>query len=63
MYCGKENPLPQPRDSNPIPIPMHHREPKLAHNLVLKMVEVLSNVAQLVVMDNFFQASDYLWIY
>ena len=58
VCCGKENAPPGPRNAedmpNPIIVLVRHGEPRLAHNVVLKMVEELSNVGHLVVMDSFF---------
>ena len=34
--------------------PMQHSKPRLAHNVVLRMVEVFSLVEYVVVIDNFF---------
>ena len=60
VYYGKENASPNPENveevSNPIIVPVHRGEPKLAHNVVLKMVEGLGNVGHLMVMDNFFSS-------
>ena len=60
MYCGKEIAPPRPGNAkgmpNPIIVPMRRSEPRLVDNVVLKMVEGLSNVGHFVVMDNFFSS-------
>ena len=60
MYCEKGNPTLELGDlyglPNSIPIPplVHCGEPRLVHNVVLKMVMELANLGHLVIMDNFF---------
>ena len=61
VYCGKENPLPQGENgiglaNSNVPSSCHG-EPKLAHNVVLRMIDGLSNFGHHVVMDNFFSST------
>ena len=60
MYCGKENAPLVPGDAQALPnsiiVLVCRDEPRLAHNVVLKMVEGLANVGHIVVMDNFFSS-------
>ena len=63
VYCGKGNAPIKLGHAQVLPnriiTPMHCGEPRLAHNVVLKMVEGLGNVRHLVVMDNFFSSIAY----
>ena len=55
MYCRKENTLLITlRNVNESLAPIQYSEPRLAHNVVLRMVEGLLQVELVVIMDNFF---------
>ena len=60
VYCGKEISLPQVEDpislANSNTHGVRQGEPKLAHNVVMKMVDGLANFGHHVVMDNFFSS-------
>ena len=57
VYCGKENPIENPIGlANSNVESRRRREPKLAHNVVMKMVDGLANFGHHMVMDNFFSS-------
>ena len=57
VYCGMENIVRESMDNIDANLtPMHHGEPRLAHNVILRMVKDLSHVGHVVVMDNFFSS-------
>ena len=59
VYCGKETPPIEPGHAQEIPNPnivlVRRGEPRLAHNVVSKMLEGVANVKHLMVLDNVFQ--------
>ena len=57
VYCRNQNPSSGAIENVDESVPrVRYGEPSLAYNVVLKMVEVLSNVGHVVVMDNFFSS-------
>ena len=60
VYCRKKNPFPQGKDcigfANSNVPSILCGEPKLAHNVVLKMVDGLANFGHHMIMDNFFSS-------
>ena len=55
MYCGKENTI-KNNQIDPIPAPMARPQARLAHNVVMRMMDGLANVGHVVIMDNFFSS-------
>ena len=56
VYYGKDNPQVEDPIANLNVHPICLREPKLAYNVVLKMVNGLANVGHLMAMNNFFSS-------